>query len=154
MQRTVQSLLPELINQLVPVLVEEIKPIITEQMAPILAESISSLVANELKRELLPPIRAIGRVDTVEARLHRDFDCKGKTIWCPVSVPPIVRITFVGLYIQVRPIFGIQLCNDRKFTSGGGYIKHFHLEHEDMPTEYLKRVVSNPLILLGNGLTY
>ena len=60
------------INQLVPLLVKEIKPITTQQMAPVLAGSITTLVADELK-ELLPPVRAAGRADTVEARLHRDF---------------------------------------------------------------------------------
>ena len=143
LKRTVRSLLPELVNQLVPALVEELKPALTQHMAPILAETISNLVAKELKEELLPPIRKSRKIDTVEARLRREFDCKGKRIWCPVSVPPIVRITFVRLYIQVRPIICIQLCDDRTFTSGGGLIKHFSLEHPQKPVQYPKRVVSN-----------
>ena len=101
------SLIPELVSQLVPVLVKEIQPIVTDQMAPCLARNVSSLVAEELKKELLPPVRGIGRIDTVEAQLRRNFDGKGRTIWCPVSVPPIVCITFVGLYIQGRPFFYI-----------------------------------------------
>ena len=67
--------------------------VVVDKVATALVEKI----ARDLKDELVPPLRGARRVDTIEARIRHDLDGTRQQCWCPLSVSPLVRITFLAL---------------------------------------------------------
>ena len=54
--------------------------------------------ATEQQMQMTPPQRE-PKVEGIEIKIRQTFDTTNKTIACPVSVSPVVHITFVGLYV-------------------------------------------------------
>ena len=66
--------------------------VVEEKVAPALVER----VVASLTDELIPPLRGARRVDTISARIRCEFDGTRRQCWCPVSISPLVLITFLA----------------------------------------------------------
>ena len=94
-----KALAPELARHLVPLLVQELDHRQAERLRE-LTDDLGARVIQMTKEELLPPIRESRRLVTMETKIRRDFDRgQKKRFSCPVSIPLIECLTFVGFYI-------------------------------------------------------